>query len=151
MPFRDVGLQVGKRPVDFIGTKAGQRFSLCIERGEESRGRMSDASVVTDIYDEIQNCLTVLRRADLMKAIRAHSLQQCALYLRELISKGTLDITQLRALIIDVVTRNLVGVDVSIGIPHSDFASMPYITSESSIGMTRTEYCQNSFERTLIG
>ena len=81
MPLRDIGLQVGPRSADFIGTKGNHRYALGIERDLISVN-LSDASVIDDIYTDIQECVSTLRRRDLIKASMIHTLQQCTSYLR---------------------------------------------------------------------
>ena len=66
---------------DFIGTKGNHRYALGIERDLKSVN-LSDGSVIDDIYTDIQECVSTLRRRDLIKASMIHTLQQCTSYLR---------------------------------------------------------------------
>ena len=81
LPFRDTGMQVGPRSMDFIGTKGSNRLALGIEKchGFENN---SDVDVISDIYGDIQDCLTSLRRREILRSARVHALQQCTLHLR---------------------------------------------------------------------
>jgi hypothetical protein len=108
MPLRDTGIQLGKRAVDLIGTKASQRLALCMESSKASP-IMRDSSIIQDIYEDIQDCLTVSRRRDLMRFIRANSLLQCGLHLRNSLGQGSLSIDKLIALLLDVVSHTLIG------------------------------------------
>jgi Ca2+-dependent lipid-binding protein len=75
VPIRDLGIRSGARFHDFYGTTPGHRFALAIQRPRDKMN-ISDAYLLGDIEESLQNCVMELRRKQVFQDLRAHVLMK---------------------------------------------------------------------------
>lgn len=74
IPLPDMGVQIGTREKDKIGTRPGHRYALCVER-PIGKAFSSDANVINDIYSSLRLCVNELRKKELYRQLRQSALR----------------------------------------------------------------------------
>ena len=86
-PIRDMGIQIGKNAMDFIGSKPGNRYGWVIER-QSNKLCVSDVTTLEEIREHVQYGIIKLRRKELSNRLRQLTLKKYTTALREYISSG---------------------------------------------------------------
>ncbi len=86
-PIRDMGIQIGKNAMDFIGSKPGNRYSWVIER-QSNKLCVSDVTMLEEIREYVQYGIIKLRRKELCNRLRQLTLKKYTSALREYINSG---------------------------------------------------------------
>jgi len=83
MPIYDIGVRMGIRKSDALGTMPGSRFAFCIER-EEFKANVSDPLILKDITSQVSSCIVQLRMNEIYRIIRERVLRNIVKVIKEL-------------------------------------------------------------------
>jgi hypothetical protein len=83
MPIYDIGVRMGIRKSDALGTMPGSRFAFCIER-EEFKANVSDPLILKDISSQVSSCIVQLRMNEIYHIIRERVLRNIFKVIKEL-------------------------------------------------------------------
>jgi len=83
MPIYDIGVRMGIRKSDALGTMPGSRFAFCIER-EDNKANVSDPLIIKEISSQVSSCIIQLRMNEIYHIIRERVLRNIVKVIKEL-------------------------------------------------------------------
>lgn len=152
LPIRDMGIQIGKNAMDFIGTKPGTRYSWVVER-QSNKLCVSDVSMLEEIRDSLQYGIIKLRRKELCSRLRQLTLKRYTTALRDYMkSGGNISIASLPKWIVKAVRLCFPSAIIYTATISPDLKSLNGVLYESD-GSTRnvTWYAGQGLEWELSG
>jgi hypothetical protein len=129
LPIQDMGMRVGPRRGDLIGTTPGFKMALCIER-EEGRANVSDAMMLQSLTHAFSECVTQLRKKDIFRAVREKALVSLRVQVKEMATRADFSKDAVVKLIYDVVSVCLPGVKGRTAMLSQDARMIEYLSFE---------------------
>ena len=135
VPLKDLGMQVGKNAMDFVGTRPGQRFALCIERPLDRLG-VSDVAMIEEIRHIVQHFVIKMRRKEVFGKLRELLLKKYTAALGEYTKSEDFDPLVLHKWLVQAVKACFPGATVYTATIAEDVKSLVGTIHESD-GSTR--------------
>ena len=142
IPFRDFGLKINDSS---YGTKPGHRYALCVER-PNGKAPFSDTTLIREIYDDMQTCITRLREREIFVRLREHALEVMKLTAKNFARKNQTGVDNVIRRMANAIMLCIPGCSVFTAVLSSDFRTLQYSRFQSTSSVKFKEFSQRRMQ-----